>query len=509
MKKTVCLLCAFLLICGSAIALQSCAKTPDTPSVENTTAAVETPTEEVTAEVSTADPDWSYDLPVLNYENEKIRFFVEGQSFAADEFKADDLNGQLVNDAVFERNAAVESKLGVVFEFDVASSSDVYAVGNKIRTNVGGGTYYYDIVTLPSYTHTAYALEGDFCNLLHVDNLNLDKHYWTQGFNSIMSNGKRQYIASGAFSLSMIRNMYITLYNKDELESRHLPDLYTLVGTKEWTVARQMEIIKDTYSDETGNGIRDAGDFYGFVSGTNTSCDPYWVGFHMPILQVDKTTGVFSIDVDQTKMTDILLTIRNLIINNPDTWNKGSSGSDDGAYTMTAIEMFAASRCAMTTATVYGIESVLTTSEFTGNYGIVPIPMFDADQENYYTHVQDQLSVMAIVKNVPEENQPMLGAVMETLAYQSYESVFPAYYESALSYRYLQNPESKEMLDLIYNSITIEGCFIYSSSFAFLGQLRSMASNSGTSPGALVRNGLSQLNSKLKKFNEDMSKLKD
>ena len=510
MKRFISLLLALTAALSVVLASASCAKS-ETGTDQTTASAVAetTPDEETTAAV-TVDTDWSYDLPVLNYDGETIKFLVEGQSFAADEFAAEDINGQLVNDAVYNRNLAVESELGVNFEFKVASSTDVYAVGNTIRTSVKGGSYLYDIVTMPGYTHTSYALEGDFCNLLRIDTLDLDKHYWTQGFNLIMSNGSRQYVASGAFSLSMIRNMYITLYNKSALESRNLPDLYTLAVNKEWTVGKQMEIIRDTYDDLNGDSRRDDGDFYGFVSGTNTSVDPYWVGFNLPILQVDKSTGIFSIDVNTDKMADILTVIRTLIINNPDTWNKGSSGGDvDGAYSTKALEMFSEDKCIMTTAMIYGIESVLTSSGFTGDYGIVPIPMYDADQDEYRTHVQDQLSVMAVVSNTPEENREMLGAVMQNIAYRSYVSVFPAYYDSALSYRYLQNAESKEMLDLIYNSIRIEGCFIYSSSFAFLGQLRSMASNSGSAPGSIVRSGTSSLKKKLADFNEAMAKMKD
>lgn len=511
MKRFICLLLALTAALSAALAFASCAKNENeqTQTTTGSVAAVTTPEEEATTAVA-VDTDWSYDLPVLNFDGETIRFLVEGQSFAADEFAAEDINGQLVNDAVYNRNVAIESELGVNFEFKVASSTDVYAVGNTIRTSVKGGSYYYDIVTMPGYTHTSYALEGDFCNLLRIDNLDLDKHYWTQGFNLIMSNGSRQYVASGAYSLSMIRNMYVTLYNKTALESRNLPDLYTIAVNKEWTAAKQMEIINGLYDDLNGDSRRDDGDFYGFVSGTNTSVDPYWVGFNLPILQVDKSTGVFSIDVNTDKMANILTVIRELIINNPDTWNKGSSGGDvDGAYSTKALEMFSEDKCAMTTAMIYGIESVLTSSGFTGNYGIVPIPMYDADQEKYYTHVQDQLSVMAVVSNAPEENRAMLGAVMQDIAYRSYVSVFPAYYDSALSYRYLQNAESKEMLDLIYNSIRIEGCFIYSSSFAFLGQLRSMASNSGSAPGSIVRSGTSSLKKKLADFNEAMAKMKD
>ena len=510
MKKstlfTITLLTALSILLG-AVSCASGGSDETTPAQNAGTEAGE-PTAEVTEAV---DTDWSIDLGKMNFGGEKVNMLVIGMEPSDDEFTAAEINGGLVNDAVYTRNSLVEEDLGVEFVFTLSSKSDVNDVGNRVRNDVKTGLYEFDIVTIPGYTHTAYALEGDFVNLLRVNNLNLDKHYWTQGFNVIMSNGRRQYVASGAYSLSMIRYMYITLYNKTAMSARGLPDLYEFASAGKWTVGKQLELIKGLYDDANGDLKRDDKDFYGFVSGTYTSVDPYWVGFDMPVLAVDKSTGEFSIVLSESKLTGILDVIRNLIIDNPDTWNRGSGlGAVDGSDAVIALKIFSEENCAMTTAMIYSIEKSLTSSGFSGDYGIVPMPKYDEDQEEYRTHVQDKLSLMAIVSNSPEEKRDMLGAVMEDTAYRSRTEVFPAYYESALSYRYLQNAESKEMLDLVYNSIRIEGTFIYSASFAFLGQLRTLATLSGTSSGASqIRTGLNNLNKKLKSFNEAMAKLTD
>lgn len=183
---------------------------------ETTTVPLETSSSaQTTTPADTEDINYVLELPRnLNYNGAEISLLVEGQSFAADEFSTSGIKGEVVNDAVYERNMAVENLLGVKLKITVASSSDVYDVGNKIRNCVSSGDTSFDIATMPGYTHTTYILEGDCYNLLNVGNLNLDKYYWTQGFNQIMSTGTKQYITCGAYSLSMYRNMYITLYNK-------------------------------------------------------------------------------------------------------------------------------------------------------------------------------------------------------------------------------------------------------------------------------------------------------
>ena len=57
-----------------------------------------------------------------------------------------------------------------------------------------------------------------------------------------------------------------------------------------------------------------------------------------------------------------------------------------------------------------------------------------------------------MVTIIPKTNNKleMTGAVLEALAYESRETVIPAYYDIALKGKYARDPESVEMLDLIF-----------------------------------------------------------
>jgi hypothetical protein len=454
------------------------------------------------------DPGFVSDLSGLNFNNEDIWMYVAGQSYAKDEFDSFEASGDIVLNAVFRRNTMVESAIGVTLRVDVASDSSVFNVGDKIKALVKSGDQVYDIVTMPGYTQAEYVLEGDYRNLLDIENLNLDKLYWTQGFNGIMSNGNQQYMASGAYSISMIRNMYVTLYNKKIFEERKIPDLYGIAVDGEWTAAKQMELIKDLWTDRNGDGARDKGDFYGFVSGTCTSIDPYWVSFNLPFLQVDKVSGEYSMVVNNEKLVDIFQIMIDLIMMNGDTYNTGGSGEVDGSHSTTSIKKFAEGGCAMTTTTVFMIESQLAQSGFTDDYGIVPMPKFNLEQQEYYTHTQDQLTLMGVVSNVDAGRLPMIGAAMDQLSYYSYKEVFPAYYETALSYKYLQNYESKVMLDIIYRSLKIEGCFLYADIWGLLGTLRGMANSLGSQANASdIKRQTRTWGDKVKKLNKGLADL--
>lgn len=489
------------LITAIALLLCACAKPEGGPS--DTTVTQKNPSADSETEpAETEDMNYIPELPEnLNCGGRTISFLVEGQSFAADEFNAPSLNGEIVNDAVFERNMAVEDKLGVKLNFTVASSSDVYDVGNRIEVCVKSGDTSFNITTMPGYTHTKYVLAGCYYNLLNVDNLNLDKYYWTQGFNEVMSNGEKQYIASGMYSLSMFRNMYITLYNKDLFEANNLEDLYDLVLNGEWTITKQGEMVRNIYNDVNGNGRRDQLDSYGFVSGKNTSTDPYWVAFGMRFLTPQD--GVYVHEVNTEKLIDSVDKIQDLLSRNEGVFCVDS----DSAYGTDIIRIFSDNHAAMCTTMIYQIENFLTPSGFEGDYGIAPMPKYDENQESYYTHIQDQLSVMSIVSTVPEDDLPMMGAVMELISAMSYKYVYNAYYKTALSYRYLQNPESVVMLDLIYRCIRIEGTFIYSAKYAMLGKMRTVIS-SGKNTMASAYKGFKTVWEKgTQELNEGLEKL--
>ena len=64
------------------------------------------------------------------------------------------------------------------------------------------------------------------------------------------------------------------------------------------------------------------------------------------------------------------------------------------------------------------------------------------------------------------------------------------------------------MLDLIYRSLKIEGCFIYSSSFAILGELRSIASMK-MAKASLVNAKTSAWPAKVDALNEGLAKIAD
>jgi len=457
-----------------------------------------------TEPVETTDPNFTCDIKGLDLAGETISIYATGHQSTTDEFYTKEIEGNIVNDAVYKRNLQVENDLNVKLNITLSTSNGESFVPNEISNLVKSGDPAYDLCTMGGYTQTPFVLEGDFYNMREVENLNLGKFYWTQGYNSTIGTSEQQYTATGMFSLSMIRNLYVTLYSKDIFNDRKLPDLYELTVNGEWTIEKLLEIIKDSYKDLNGNNVRDSADFYGFVGGTYTSADPFWTGFGISFLSVDNNDDfVFSLDPD--RLINACELVQKLLVGNPDTFDLNSI-SEDTVLSTVRTDMFAEEQCAMVEVRLGEIEQKLSATEYKGDYGIAPFPKLSKDQEQYYGYVQDQLSVIAIVNTVADDRIDAVGATLEKLCAESYDKVFPAFYETALSYRYMNNIESKKMLDLIYNSIQIDSVYMYNSMFSWTGKMRDMAGATST-PASAIKSYSSAYSIVTEGFNYTFKKL--
>ena len=92
-------------------------------------------------------------------------------------------------------------------------------------------------------------------------------------------------------------------------------------------------------------------------------------------------------------------------------------------------------------------------------YGILPYPKYDENQKEYYSCASDAPTSFAIptTNNSPE----IAGAVLEALASYSYRDTYPAYLNTALKGKYMSDPESRKMIDLVVDGYKLDASWVY------------------------------------------------
>ena len=184
--------------------------------------------------------------------------------------------GNMVNDAVLERNITVEELLGVKLEF---TQSDIAfdAVASDIRTLTQAGTDEFDLVVNSIFAFSELLIEGNFRNTLEPDCVfDFDRDYWYRDYMEDLRllNG-HQYVLAGDYFIDVLRSAHLLLVNKSlykDYNKTSADELYDVVSNYEWTFDKMNTVCSDMYVDLNHTGAVDDGDQFGFMTAS------YWGG---------------------------------------------------------------------------------------------------------------------------------------------------------------------------------------------------------------------------------------
>ena len=87
------------------------------------------------------------------------------------------------------------------------------------------------------------------------------------------------------------------------------------------------------------------------------------------------------------------------------------------------------------------------------DYGMLPVPKYDESQEQYHSRICDAWIYCVPVTN-PEPDRTSM--IMEALTCATNDIVWPAYGERAMYYKNLRDEESKDTLEIIRSTLTMD-----------------------------------------------------
>ena len=293
-------------------------------------------------------------------------------------------------------------------------------------------------------------------------------------------------------------------FNKEMAEANGIEDIYALVNSGEWTLEKQSVLAKQLYKDSNGNGSSDEGDVFGFMGNHDMiGVDGYWASFELPILTKNED-GYYKYDIDIERTANAIDAINDFFWNNEGVmrvaYKSGDTEQDEIA------QRFANEEAAMVTLRLIECENDLVGMN---NYGIVPLPKFDENQQINRSAIHDSFSAFSIPNfNFSDDELTMIGAVLEVMASQSFKSITPAYYEQALKGRYANDPQSVAMLDDITQNVWIEAGILNCNAIdAPHKTFRNAIKNHKTNASSLLKQTQRLVQKKLDTLNADLEKL--
>lgn len=479
LTRMICLLLAALCVCTTACA--GGGDPADTTAAPTVTTA---PADETTAPAETEpeDPRLSVkdDLPAdLTFEGKTFNIYVGDKTRNNRYFAGPvETTGELVEDAVFKRNLAVEDRLKI----DIVSTgfADAYnTIATSVSNLVLANDPTYDMFMGQQFGMTTVASRQLFMNVYELPYFNFDQPWWDNSYMEEMSLGKdSRFLLSGDYFISALEWARVLFFNKEFYQNQfgEPNDLYQKVLDGSWLLEDMHKLVAESFSDLNNNGGGDNDDRLGFVAyKMYATTDPFVYGSNVDFTIRDDD-GFLKLNMNGNEKGIQLL--EDLLAFFWQDAVQTETGNDAGAQ-----KIFKEGRSLFLAGAFRDFETM---RDMDQDFGILPFPKSDASQASYHSLVHDT----ALIGGIPISslNHDMAGAVLEALGVESYRSVYPAYYETSLKVKYVRDDISSQIVDLIKDTKTTNFIYAYTESLGDIGRIyRTLISGNSNSYAAQVR----------------------
>ena len=376
------------------------------------------------------------------------------------EFFVENTNGELINDAIWQRNTNVEAKMGVKLNWiDIKGqyNSDGENYANYVGNAYASGSDLFDLMSAHSRTMALTAMYGYCAEMTKLDHLDFEKPWWPEVMLDTATINNKLYFVTGDVSTNSIHQMYAIFYNKDLLKNySQLVEPSTHVDNGDWTMETLFTMTSGLYNDLNNNQKADKDDFFGFTS-LNWHFDAIYYGCGMTMLEKDPdTTKLLKVADDWTSEKAISLGA------SVGEWiKKGDAYLDSNNY----ANIFINGNTLLVMARHHDIASKIADAGF--KYGIVPMPKYDKDQEKHITCVGNPVSLYSIYALSKDANRA--AAVLECWASEAYRTTTPAVFETTFKLRLSESSTESRMYDLIRSGVTFDLCRFFNRQLSSMG----------------------------------------
>ena len=418
--------------------------------VQDTTAS----TAETEPEVTELKPD----LPQKDLDGYEFTVYSRDAAHHTKEVFSEELNGEVVNDAVFQRNLAVESAYNVKLSALLVTESPESTMQTNFNAIVMAGDDAFDVALMHTVYAGSTALQGTAYNWRDVPYVDFSKPWWNSVLPEELDLDGLLFLAVSDYCISAIDYTWCIVYNLAMAERYNIEDIYPVIEDGNWDFDAFRTLVVQAGADLDGDGQMAYEDQYGFVTHFNSAVCNWTFAFDMRYVGRDDAGTPYVLPQSEKmasateKLYDLFFDSGAALYASDAVCTKMGNSNHDIAVS----DYFASGKALFAALRVYVIDKLRNMEE---DFGIIPFPKYSTDQDAYYTHVDGHAPLMILPKTLA--NPENAGIVMEMLAYESNRSVVPAVYEIVLQEKFARDEASKRMLDLILDGRVYTFGYIY------------------------------------------------
>lgn len=404
--------------------------------------------------------------------------------------------------AIKNRTEAVEDAYGVTIEETILIDPKRYGGTflQAVRELAVSLTGDYDIYYPCLLDAGTMAAEGLLVDLSAASGIRIQNSWWDQTFIKDTAIGGGTYYLTGDIGLRAKNSTGCVYFNKKLFDDHGLAYPYDTVREMKWTLDEVLSLIKaaDLSNDTDGDHAITYHDTFGWA-GQNGDMQKLFYGSGERITAVDEngTPNISVYNERSAKVVDKIL----LLLQDSEEYVCGDDYFNESSTPMVMLlASFKADQCLFYSG---GMEDALKLGDMESNFGILPTPMYDELQGQYYTQVGAwSANAYCIPYGLSDEQTYRAEVILDALGAYSVDTVAKTYYDVVLQYQKLRTDDDVEMLEIIFDNTGADLGDVYK-----IGGLSSMLTSLIEQPSGTFASSYDALESSAKSALDDLVKM--
>ena len=418
------------------------------------TAATEGETGETKTETTT---EFAPDLPELDLKGKDFTFLIRSRDAPSyDEYCVftEDMDGEVVNDAVYERNSMVAEK----FNTNIAAIEQEDSASHAKKL-IQAGDDVFRVVSARRIELGPVATEGYLYDWMKVPYVDLEAAWWDRNAKEQMCILNKLFMMPSDISMGNLESARFLYFNKQIVEDYGLEAPYKLIDANEWVLDRYLDMVKGVSTDLNGDGVMDRNDRFGQLAeygDANSNAIHFFIGCDINFYKRDNEGRLVMTPEINEKAETVISKLRAVLYKTDYAidYEKCSKGADTSGFN----HMWDYGRSLFAEGHFLFVQNGTDVSKQFKNmemdYGVAPNPKYDSSQDNYW-HATDVYALLFAIP-VTSADVDSTGIVLEYMSWLSNKFVLPAYYDITIKAKRVRDDKAGEILDIIKDGMTYD-----------------------------------------------------
>jgi len=442
-KRAYCFLLALLTTAATAMA--ACAEQADNSAVTTAREDITTMTNEEELDSLEARKLVQDNLPDETFDGADFTIITETEKVT--DYLMEEDSGEVLDSAIFNRNVKIQERFDI--KIGVVDDPHYDTVKQMIIRSVTAADDEYDLISYHVCSVGQMATGDYLYNLNDLEYLDFTRPWWSKSTVEDLSYADICLIGVGDVALTALKQTYCMYFNKVHVDSYNLESPYDIVNRGEWTIDKLEEVTKDIYQDLNTNNRRDPNDFYGFAMSNGSPVNTFLWAFDNPVYERDNDGELIYVFKTE-KVGEIIKRVYNLLTANSSYCNLPTVNEP------VPHDMYRKDHVIFTTGT---FKTAMDWRDLEVDFGIIPYPKWDTDQEDYQTMADGNHAIVAVPYTCLETEY--VSMIIEALCAESWKTVVPTYYDVALKVKGARDEESIAILDMIFENRVFDFGYVF------------------------------------------------